>query len=406
MNQTTSHNRAASLALTAYKLNMGGVSNFILELGKFLKSRGYEVSIICTDGKGDWFHRIHEEGLKGAYFSSRVYEWIPFGRILHARRIGRYIKENAFDYVINNHSFYIHAAAGYFYGQSRVLHVIHNQLEHMVERECDPLSDKVVGVSPRIEEMAGKHLPAGMVTHILNGITLPGPAKEKAGACSERPQDILYVGRMDNRQKAVFLIPEIMDYLYTLGERTSITMIGDGPDFNEMKRRVEHGSQRGSIQVLGKVAPEEVGSYYRSHKILLLPSNFEGHPLTLMEAMAHGCVPVASLLPKSTDTCVEQGVSGYLIEVGNVKGFGKAVLDLLTNGELLDRMSKIAEETARDEFSNSRTHEKYLEILQLLGESEMQRDRQPLLNRKYMSWKELVPFQLVLFVKRRLLNWI
>ena len=408
MNQTTSHNRPPRLALTAYMLNMGGVSNFILELGKFLQAKGYEVSIICTDRKGDWYDRIRKEGLKGMAFSSRFYEWIPFGRILHARRIGRYMKRCAFDHVINNHSFYIHAAAGYFYGRSRILHVIHNQLEHMVERECDPLSDKVVGVSPRIEQLARKHVPAGMATSILNGITLPEKvqAETDAGACSERPQDILYVGRMDNRQKAVFLIPEIMEYLYTLGVRTSITMIGDGPDFGELNRRVEHGSMNGSIHLVGKVAPEEVGAYYRSHKILLLPSNFEGHPLTLMEAMAHGCVPVSSLLPKSTDTCVEQGVSGYLIKVGYVKGFGKAVLDLLTNGELLDRMSKTAEETAREEFSNTKTHEKYLEILESFEGGEIRRDKHPALNRKYMSWKELVPFQLVMLVKRRIVNWI
>jgi glycosyltransferase involved in cell wall biosynthesis len=318
------------------------------------------------------------------------------------------MKRSAFDYVINNHSFYIHAAAGYFYGRSRILHVIHNQLEHMVERECDPLSDKVVGVSPRIEQLARKHVPKSMVTSVLNGITLPDKALVdlEAGACSKRTQDILYVGRMDNRQKAVFLIPEIMEYLYTLGVRTSITMIGDGPDFGELKRRVELGSLNGSIQLLGKVAPEEVGAYYRSHKVLLLPSNFEGHPLTLMEAMAHGCVPVSSLLPKSTDTCVEQGVSGYLIKVGHVKGFGKAVLDLLTNEELLDRMSINAEEKAREEFSNTRTHEKYLEFLESFEGGEIQRDKYPLLNRKYMSWKELVPFQLVMFVKRRIVNWI
>jgi len=404
LNQTKSHSRAPSLALTAYMLSMGGVSNFILELGKFLKAKGYEVSVVCTDGKGDWYDRIRKEGLEGRYFSSRLYECLPFGRILHARRIGRHMRQCAYDYVINNHSFYMHAAAGYFYGQSRILHVIHNQLEQMVERESDPLSDMIVGVSPRIEELAGKFLPATMITSILNGVRLPGKDGARTGACSERTQDILYVGRIDNRQKAVFMIPEILGYLSDRGVRAGITMIGDGPDFKELRQRVEHGPLKESIRLMGKVAPEEVGEFYRNHKILLLPSNFEGHPLTLMEAMAHGCVPVASLLPRSTDTCVEQGISGYLIEVGHVKGFGQGILDLLNNGELLDRMSKNAETRAREQFSQSLAHEKYLGILQSFEGKEIQRDRFPLFNRKYMSWKELVPFQLVMFVKRRILK--
>jgi len=387
-------------------LNMGGVSNFILELGKFLKSHGYEVSIICTDRKGDWYDRINQEGLRGMWFSSRFYEWIPFGRILHARRIGRYMKQCSFDYIINNHSFYIHAAAGYFYGNSRIFHVIHNQLEQMVERESDPLADMLVGVSPRIEELALQYLPASKVTSILNGITLPEEKHMGAKKCSERPQDILYVGRIDNRQKAVFLIPDIVEYLLNRGIRTSITMIGDGPDFEELKRRVKDRALLDSINLVGKVEPGKVGSIYQSHKILLLPSNFEGHPLTLMEAMARGCVPVASLLPKCTDTCVEQGSSGYLIEVGHVVGFGQAVLDLLINGELLNRMSKNAEKTARDHFSNSIAHQHYLELLQSFEGKIIERDKSSLLNRKYMSWKELVPFQLVMFVKRKILKSI
>lgn len=406
MNQTTSHNRNTRLALTSYMLSTGGVSNFILELGKFLKSKGYEVSIICTDGKGDWYERIGQEGMKHKYFSSLFYEWIPFGRILHARRIGRFMKRGSFDFIINNHSFYIHAAAGYFYGQSRILHVIHNQLEQMVELESDPLADVIVGVSPRIEKLANQYLSSVRITSILNGITLPGKAQTAAGDCAERPHDILYVGRIDNRQKAVFRIPEIMEYLIERGLRTSITMIGDGPDYEEMKQMVEDRAFTGSIHLKGKVEPDKVGEYYLSHKLLLLPSNFEGHPLTLMEAMAHGCVPVASLLPQCTDTCVDQGRSGYLVDVGNVIGYGQAILDLLANAELLNRMSKKAAAVARDRFSKTIAHQQYLEILQSFKGKGMQRDKFPLLNRKYMSWKEMVPFRLVLFIKRKILKSI
>lgn len=387
-------------------LNMGGVSNFILELGKFLKTRGYDVTIICTDRKGDWYHRIEQEGLKHRYFTSTFCEWMPFGRILHARRIGRYMRKHAFDYIINNHSFYIHAAAGYFFRRSRIFHVVHNQLEQMVEREADPMSDKIVGVSPRIEELARKHLPTQMVTSILNGISLPGEIPQEYLECSNRPKDILFVGRIDNRQKAVFLVPDIMQYLLQRGIKTSITMVGDGPDFEELKKLVEDRSLSEFIHLTGKIEPGKVSEYYASHKILLLPSNFEGHPLTLMEAMAHGCVPVASLLPKCTDTCIDQGKSGYLVEVGKVNDFGHGIWELLSYGKLLNNLSKNALERARKHFSSDLAHEQYLELLQSFEGSEMQRGSLPLLNRKYLSWKEMVPFQLVLFIKRKILKAI
>jgi len=383
---------------------MGGVSNFILELGKFLKANGFDVTIICTDRKGNWYEKIQQEGLKGTYFNSIIYEWIPFGRIIRARKIGRYMREQAFDYIINNHSFYIHAAAGYFFGGSRIIHVVHNQLEQMVERESDPLSDKVVGVSPRIEELALQHLDAQKVTSILNGIKLPSEIPDEYKKCSNRPKDILFVGRIDNRQKAVFLIPDIIQYLVERGIKTSITMVGDGPDFEELKRRIVERSLSEFIHLTGQVEPEKVSEYYLTHKILLLPSNFEGHPLTLMEAMAHGCVPVASLLPRCTDTCVEQGKSGYLVEIGKVNDFGHGIWELLSSGKLLNKMSVNALAIAWDQFSSAIAHQNYLELLQSFEGEEIKRKRFPLFNRKYMSWKEIVPFQLVLFIKRKLLE--
>ena len=125
-----------------------------------------------------------------------------------------------------------------------------------------------------------------------------------------------------------------------------------------------------------------------------------------MEAMAHGCVPVSSLLPQCTDTCIEQGRSGYLVEVGKVDDFGQGIGELLSDGKLLNSMSNHALARAREQFSNTVSHQKYLGLLHSFEGRKIQRANFPLINRKYMTWKELVPFQLVLFVKRKILKAI
>jgi len=404
MNKAKSHTRTRSVAICTYILDMGGVSNIILELGNFLRANGYDVSIICTDRKGNWYDRIEQEGFKGKYFNSKLYEWTPFGRILLARRVGRYMRKQAFDFIINNHSFYIHAAAGYFFDRSRIIHVVNNMLEQMVERESDPLSDMIVGVSPYIEDLARQHLSARMVTCILNAVKLPGESALEYEQCTDRPKDLLYVGRIDNRQKAVFLIPDIIQYLIDRDIRTGITVVGDGPDYEELKQMVKDRSLSDFIRFTGSVDAEKVSAYYASHKILLLPSNFEGHPLTLMEAMAHGCVPVVSLLPRCTDICVEQGKNGILVGVGEVKDFGHGIWELLSDGALLNNMSKKALEEARNRFSVAIAHQQYLDLMKSLEGEKMERGKFPLINRKYLSWKEMVPFQLVMFVKRKILK--
>lgn len=383
---------------------MGGIGNYIIELGKFLKSNGFEVTVICTDRRGNWFGRIHQEGLQGKYFDSVFCEWMPFGRIIFARRIGRYMRKQAFDLIINNHSFYIHAAAGYMFDRTRIMHVIHNQLENMVEREADPLSDYIIGVSPRIGELALRYLPAGKVATILNGIPLPGKPDQTYNSCSERPKDILFVGRIDNRQKAVFLLPAIMGYLFDRGIMAGITIVGEGDDLERLKQMTANIPHSGQFTFTGRVDPDKVGHYYYEHKIFLLPSNFEGHPLTLMEAMAHGCAPVASLLPKCTDTCIEQGSSGYLVGVGKADEFGERIAQLFSSKEQLDQMSRKALKEAEDHFSNSISHGKYLELIDTFKGRKIERSGFRLINKKYMTWKEIVPFRLVKFVKKRLLK--
>jgi len=314
------------------------------------------------------------------------------------------MRKRSFDYIINNHSFYIHAAAGYMFDRSRIIHVVHNQLEHMVERESDPLSDKVVGVSPRIEQLASQYLPPALVTSILNGIPLPDSVSPGDKNCSDRPKDILYVGRIDNRQKAVFLIPAIMKSLIDRDIKVKITMVGEGPDLEKLKQITADRSLSDYISFTGRVDPVMVSDYYREHKILLLPSNFEGHPLTLLEAMAFGCVPVSSLLPQCTDICIDQGSSGYLVEPGKTDEFAQRIAELLASDELLNNLSENAKQRARDQFSSTIAHGKYLELLQSFEGREMKRTSFPLINRKYMSWKELVPFRWVLFVKRNILK--
>jgi glycosyltransferase involved in cell wall biosynthesis len=384
------------IAVTTYTLSTGGVSRFIFELAKYFRNSGHRITVICTDRKGSWFHRIGEEGLQGRSFNAVFYEWIPFGRILHSARIGRYMRKEAYDVVINNGSFYIHASAGYFLSRTRIIHVVHNQREQMVELESDPMSDKVVGVSPGIELKARNYLPADRITTIPNGVRIPDITDEGPGTCSRRPSDLLYVGRIDQWQKGILILPRIIKYILDRGIEIKITIVGDGPDMQRLVHSAEEMGVAGHMEFTGNVAPGMVNSFYRGHKIFLLPSRFEGHPLTLMEAMAHGCVPVVSLLPFSTDICIDGGVSGFLVRPDDLPGFGERIIQLLEEPDLLNTMSRRAAEKVREQFSIDTTHEKYFELIKDLGTRNISDRPARRINRKYLTWKEIVPFRLIM----------
>jgi glycosyltransferase involved in cell wall biosynthesis len=98
------------------------------------------------------------------------------------------------------------------------------------------------------------------------------------------------------------------------------------------------------------------------HDALLAPSRFEGFLLTLVEAMAAGCVPVTSRIVGVTDAIIEDGRSGFLFPVGNV-GAAVHAVSRLTEPSRLRVMSAAARAVACERFTVERMASRYLETM-------------------------------------------
>ena len=84
--------------------------------------------------------------------------------------------------------------------------------------------------------------------------------------------------------------------------------------------------------------------------------NFEGFGFSLIEAMALGCVPVASKISGVTDWIVRHNETGRLCGIGRTTEFADAIECLARNRELLQRMSHQAAREAQERFSLEHTN--------------------------------------------------
>lgn len=84
--------------------------------------------------------------------------------------------------------------------------------------------------------------------------------------------------------------------------------------------------------------------------LFVLSSRSEGHPLVLLEAMAAGCAVVATRCGGAEDTVVD-GVSGRLVDVGNVDGMARAIIDLANDKERRSAMGAAARQHVRQNFT-------------------------------------------------------
>ncbi len=113
----------------------------------------------------------------------------------------------------------------------------------------------------------------------------------------------------------------------------TFTIAGEGPLLDELKRSAGELAIGDRVRFAGFVAQEELTRLLYDSHFFLHPSelgrdgNQEGVPNAMLEAMATGLPPVATLhggIPEA----VENGVSGFLVNEGDADALGIAMLDL------------------------------------------------------------------------------
>lgn len=223
--------------------------------------------------------------------------------------------------------------------------------------------DAFVGVSSHIVEQLGA-IPeiASMEMHCLTcGVGIPSDQPTRF-LQSDDLMRIIYLGRLDHDAKRVRIFPDILKTLAASGVPFHWSIVGDGPErgFLEKEMTSSHAGQ--TIKLTGRVAYERIPELLQSHHILLLTSDYEGLPLSLLEAMACGLVPVVSDLPSGIREVVDTS-NGILVPVNDIEGYSRGILHLLGHREEWCAKSDAARARVQAEFSTQAIAPRWLEVL-------------------------------------------
>jgi glycosyltransferase involved in cell wall biosynthesis len=124
----------------------------------------------------------------------------------------------------------------------------------------------------------------------------------------ERPVRILFAGRFDD-QKGYDRLGPIHKHLRDLGVPFAFTVIGKA-----VLSRVDPADALPGATILPPAQdPATLARYYADTDIFLLPSRWEGVPLSMLEAMSFGSLVVATNVG-AIDEVIEDGVNGFLID--------------------------------------------------------------------------------------------
>ena len=145
---------------------------------------------------------------------------------------------------------------------------------------------------------------------------------------------VVFIGRLEVEKNPVALLGAIE------GLDVELIMVGDSDQRPEFEKQA--AAKGLNVQFLGNVPHSRLPSILQTAEVFVLPSFFEGHPKTLLEAMACGLAVIGADSPGIRDV-IEDGVTGYLCgtDSGSIAG---AIETVLGDDELKTRLGAAARE--------------------------------------------------------------
>lgn len=138
-----------------------------------------------------------------------------------------------------------------------------------------------------------------------------------------------------------------------------LLLVGDGPEMTIVCKLVRQLSLEEKVIFLGK--QENLEELYSISDLMLLLSEKESFGLVALEAMACG-VPCIGTNVGGIPEVIQQGVSGYICEVGDLEDISRKAISLLSDLDLHQKMSLNALDTVKTKFRADRIVEQYEQL--------------------------------------------
>lgn len=143
--------------------------------------------------------------------------------------------------------------------------------------------------------------------------------------------------------------------------------IGEPSYFRRVQREITHLGIQTRVTFLGQLNRTQLLDAYSRCSIVVLASVQETAPMALAEAMAAGR-PVVATRVGGIPWMIEDGATGYLVDVGDTESMSARILELLTQKSKRARMGAAAREKAQQLFTADevadRTIQAYNQLLE------------------------------------------
>jgi glycosyltransferase involved in cell wall biosynthesis len=172
---------------------------------------------------------------------------------------------------------------------------------------------------------------------------------------TEREDSLIWVGRFVPEKRLDLLI-RAQEILTERRVNTQLTLVGDGPLFDSVRRLIHRSALEGRVALPGGVSRAAVATYLRRSSIFVFASTKEGMPLSVLEAMSAGKAIVAPNIPSMREI-IQDGDNGLFFESGDANSMADRIQTMLLDVALRKRIGANARRTVLAKFSSEKVIE-------------------------------------------------
>lgn len=359
------------------RLNVGGAALSVLELAAGQQRRGHDVLVVAGQippGEASMEHIADELGVPYLHLGSLQRELSPTGDLMTIRALRRLLRERRPD-VLHTHtakagttgriaalvsgSARPHAVVHTFHGH--VLHgyfdPVRERLFRLVERALAHGSDRIVAVSNEVrDDLLALHIaPPAKIAVVPYGFDLDSRTRTDDETRSRKRAEagvddggfvVGWAGRLT-------AIKQPLDLVRTVAQVDGAVLVlaGDGELRTDLADLAHELGISDRVRVLGYV--DDIAGWYAAFDAFLLTSLNEGTPVVAIEAQAAG-VPVVATDAGGTRTVVEDGITGFVVPIGDIAALAERLCRLRDDHALHERLASRGRERMRERFSVER----------------------------------------------------
>ncbi len=245
--------------------------------------------------------------------------------------------------------------------QNPVVQILHGNYDYYYQlaEKHQQVVDAYICISPKIFATLQDNLPSRKED--IFHLNFPVPNINQKTTYEDSLQIFYSAGNLNDKNKQFQTIIKIADILSCFEQKCYFTIAGGGISKEEFDKcwPLQMNTQ---VKYLGLVNNDNILNILPNQDIFLLPSEVEGLPVSLVEAMKAGVIPLVTNWDGAVDELITPAKTGFYFKIGAVNDYVECIEKLNNDRVLLKQISINASQRANALFDPMKNTLQFEEI--------------------------------------------